>query len=93
MSVDPVASFTNPTIYGLRKPAIWPMELINANPAGAEAVHGFAEFQGIKHLQFGKANVYPVEVIEQVADENEGDQAQAAVFVLAHSQPCFALCL
>ncbi|MCY1358335.1 hypothetical protein D9M69_448660 [compost metagenome] len=49
--------------------------------AGAEAVHGFAELQRVEHLQFGKSNVYPVEVVEQVADENEGDQTQGDALV------------
>ncbi len=50
------------------------------NP-GAEAVHGFAEFQCVEHLQFGKPDIHPVEVIEQVADEDEGDQTQGNAFV------------
>ena len=50
------------------------------NP-GPQAVHGFTEFQRIEHLQLGKANVYPVEVIEQVADKDEGDQAQGNALV------------
>ncbi len=50
------------------------------NP-GPQAVHGFTEFQRIEHLQLGKANVYPVEVIEQIADKDEGDQAQGDALV------------
>jgi hypothetical protein len=48
---------------------------------GAQAVHGFAEFQRVEHLQLGKADVDPVEVVEQVADENEGNQAQGDALV------------
>ncbi|GID02800.1 hypothetical protein TMM008_00020 [Pseudomonas sp. 008] len=49
--------------------------------SGTEAVHGFAEFQRVEHLQFGKPDVHPVEVVEQVADEDEGDQTQGNAFV------------
>ena len=48
---------------------------------GAQAVDRFTEFQGIEHLQLGEANVDPVEVVEQVADEDEGDQTQGDAFV------------
>lgn len=48
---------------------------------GPEAVHGFAEFEGIEHLQLGEADVDAVEVVEQVADKNEGDQAQGHALV------------
>ena len=44
--------------------------------AGAKAIDGFAEFQCVEHLQLGKADVDAVQVVEQVADENERNQPQ-----------------
>ena len=48
---------------------------------GAQAVYGFAELECVEHLQLGKSNVNPVEVVEQVADEDKGDQTQGDALV------------
>ncbi|MNN16282.1 hypothetical protein D3C81_1294160 [compost metagenome] len=45
------------------------------NP-GTQAVDGFAELERIEHLQLGEADVDPVQVVEQVADEDEWNQPQ-----------------
>ena len=45
------------------------------NP-GAEAVDGFAELERVEHLQLGEADVDAVQVVEEIADENERDQPQ-----------------
>ncbi|MNZ51775.1 hypothetical protein D3C78_696020 [compost metagenome] len=50
--------------------------IANEEDTGTEAVDGFAELQCIEHLQLGEANVDPVQVVEQVADKDEGDQPQ-----------------
>ncbi len=42
--------------------------------ARAQPVHGLAHAQVAQHLLLGKAHVDPVQVIEQVADEQERDQ-------------------
>ncbi len=50
MVVEPVWSLIQPTRYGLRKPAIWPMELISASPATAPS--HFQNFVLFTNYQF-----------------------------------------
>lgn len=76
-----------------RNPAPWPelgqrqvagyaaQHVADKENPGTEAVHGLAELQGVEHLQLGKADVDAVKVVEQIADENEGDQAQGDALV------------
>ncbi len=49
-------------------------QVTDEEDARAQPVHGLAHAQVAQHLQFGEADVDPVQVIEQVADEQERDQ-------------------
>ncbi|ETC83181.1 hypothetical protein XHC_4418 [Xanthomonas hortorum pv. carotae str. M081] len=49
-------------------------QVADEEDACAQPVHGLAHAQITQHLQLGEAHIDPVQVIEQVADEQEGDQ-------------------
>jgi len=54
--------------------------------AGAQAIHGFAQLQRVEHLELGETDVDAIQVIEEVADEDEGDQAPCGLAVGAVEQ-------
>lgn len=49
-------------------------EVTDEEDPRAQPVHGLAHAQIAQHLQLGEADVDPVQVIEQIADEQERDQ-------------------
>ncbi|MNF13461.1 hypothetical protein D3C80_2153190 [compost metagenome] len=47
-------------------------EVTNEENPCTQAVHCFAEVKVIEHLQFGKRDVHPIQVRDQIAKKQQG---------------------